>query len=70
MSKLRKCPRCGGTMFLYGYLDGWFEECLQCSYSYEIQSKISRLEAITANTEDEPAHLEMVTSHAALDGCK
>jgi hypothetical protein len=57
-------------MFLYGYLDGWYEECLQCSYSCEIQSKISRLEAITANTEDEPAHLEMVTSHAAFNDYK
>jgi ribosomal protein S27AE len=32
MWKLKVCPRCGGNMFLDLELDGWYEQCLQCSY--------------------------------------
>ncbi len=28
----RKCPKCGGRLFLYNGLDGWYEQCLQCSF--------------------------------------
>ncbi len=28
----RKCPKCGGRMFLYNGFDGWYEQCLQCSF--------------------------------------
>ena len=34
MVKLGRCPRCGGNMFLDTDPDGWYEECLQCSYSH------------------------------------
>ena len=27
----RKCPKCGGTLFLYSDFNGWYEQCLQCS---------------------------------------
>jgi ribosomal protein S27AE len=27
-----RCPRCGGNMFLYNDYDGWYEQCLQCSF--------------------------------------
>jgi len=38
--KLKACPRCGGDMFLNKDLDGWYEECLQCSYSEELKSLV------------------------------
>jgi len=31
-SGLRRCPRCGGNIFLDKDYDGWYLECLQCSY--------------------------------------
>ena len=38
MWKLSKCPRCGGNIFLDIDIDGWFEECLQCSYRHDLES--------------------------------
>ncbi len=73
MPALKRCPRCGGSMFLYGYLDGWLEECLQCSYSCETQKVVSRLGNIPTNEEGEPAHVGVVGSHASVsakDGLK
>jgi ribosomal protein S27AE len=28
----QRCPKCGGNMFLYDDYDGWYEQCLQCSF--------------------------------------
>jgi uncharacterized protein (DUF983 family) len=27
----RKCPKCGGNLFLFNDFNGWYEQCLQCS---------------------------------------
>ncbi|MFC1861877.1 hypothetical protein ACFLX6_01100 [Chloroflexota bacterium] len=37
MWKLRRCPRCGGDIFVGSDLDGWYEQCLQCSYKHELK---------------------------------
>jgi hypothetical protein len=34
--ELKKCPRCGGDMFIERDLYGWYEKCLQCSYYCEL----------------------------------
>lgn len=34
--KLKACTRCGGDLFISRDLDGWFEQCLQCSYRREL----------------------------------
>ena len=34
----RRCPRCGGNLFLDKDSRGWFVECLQCSYSRDLNS--------------------------------
>ena len=36
MWKLKWCPRCGEDMFLREDIYGYYEECLQCSYMYEL----------------------------------
>jgi tRNA(Ile2) C34 agmatinyltransferase TiaS len=36
--ELKKCPRCGGDMFVDGDIYGWYEKCLQCSYCCELRS--------------------------------
>ena len=38
MWKLKGCPRCGGDIFIDRDLDGWHEQCLQCSYQCELKS--------------------------------
>ncbi len=35
--KLKTCPRCQGDLFVDKDLDGWFEQCLQCSYRKELR---------------------------------
>jgi hypothetical protein len=38
MWKLKKCPRCGGNMFMDRDIYGWYEKCLQCGYCCELRS--------------------------------
>jgi ribosomal protein S27AE len=33
----RRCPRCGGNLFLYKDRGGWYVECLQCSYTKDLE---------------------------------
>ncbi len=35
--KVRSCPRCGGDIFIEKDLDGWYEQCLQCSHRHELR---------------------------------
>ena len=35
--KLKSCSRCGGDLFIDHDIDGWFEQCLQCSYRGELK---------------------------------
>ncbi len=37
MWKLKSCPRCRGDIFIEKDLNGWFEQCLQCSYRHEVR---------------------------------
>ncbi len=30
----RRCPKCGGNIYLDKDHYGWYEQCLQCGYSY------------------------------------
>ena len=36
--KLKNCPRCLGDTFVDSDRDGWYEECLQCSYRRELKN--------------------------------
>lgn len=35
--KIKACTRCGGDLFIDRDMDGWFEQCLQCSYRRELK---------------------------------
>ena len=35
--KLKRCPRCGGNLFMDKDHDGWYMECLQCSFTRELE---------------------------------
>ncbi len=28
----KRCPKCGGNVFLHRDFHGWYEECLQCGH--------------------------------------
>jgi hypothetical protein len=43
-----KCPKCGGNIYLDTDFYGWYEECLQCGYTKNLE-KVSR---VGANTGD------------------
>lgn len=36
--KLKGCTRCGGDLFIDRDMDGWFEQCLQCSKRRELKT--------------------------------
>lgn len=55
--RLKKCPRCGGDIFIDRDMDIWYEQCLQCSYSYEINNPFEPKEQrglIQAGAKDAP----------------
>lgn len=37
MWKIKSCPRCMGDIFIDRDMDGWYEQCLQCSYRCELK---------------------------------
>ena len=52
--KFKGCPRCQGDIFIDRDLDGWHEQCLQCSYRHELKN-LAEFEEATAHKEKEPA---------------
>lgn len=36
---LKNCSRCGGDIFIDRNSYGWFEQCLQCGYLYNMSNK-------------------------------
>jgi hypothetical protein len=36
--KPKGCPLCGGDVFIDKDFDCWYEQCLQCSHSKELES--------------------------------
>jgi len=46
--KLKSCPRCGGDIFIDRDLDGWHEQCLQCSYRSELKTLAKFKEPVSA----------------------
>ncbi|MDP3878938.1 MAG: hypothetical protein Q8Q07_01355 [Dehalococcoidales bacterium] len=38
MWKLKNCPRCQGDLFVDRDIDGWYAQCLQCSYRRDLKA--------------------------------
>jgi len=34
----KRCPKCGGNIFLDRDLYGWYEKCLQCGYTCDLET--------------------------------
>ena len=45
--KINGCPRCGGTLFIDRDMDGWYEQCLNCSYRSELKVSVSSSPKVT-----------------------
>jgi len=42
-----RCPKCGGNLYLDRDYNGWYEQCLQCSYMKDlavVYQKSARIE--------------------------
>ena len=36
--RIKSCPRCKGDLFVSSDIDGWFEQCLQCSHRRDLKN--------------------------------
>jgi ribosomal protein S27AE len=36
----KKCPKCGGNVFIDRDVYGWYEKCLQCGYTQDLKALI------------------------------
>ena len=52
--RIKGCPRCGGDVFIDKDLNGWYEQCLQCSYRSELKS-LTGLKKQPIQRDKEPA---------------
>jgi len=37
ISTTRRCPKCGGNLYLDKDYHGWYEQCLQCAYMRDLK---------------------------------
>ena len=49
--KISGCPRCGGSLFVDRDMDGWYEQCINCSYRNELKVPVDS--ALKIDTKDE-----------------
>lgn len=59
--KRAKCPKCGGSIYLDSDVYGWFEQCIQCGYTQNLQ-KVSPVnnnvgDKYTAELDLQPAQI-------------
>jgi len=40
-----RCPRCGGKLFVDNDMDGWYEQCINCSYRNELKASVDLAKA-------------------------
>jgi len=45
--KIKSCPRCGGDTFIESDMDGWYEQCLQCSHRLELKNIAESKESVS-----------------------
>ena len=57
--KFKSCPRCGGDIFIAKDIDGWYEQCLQCSYQRELKD-LAEFKKLTAAVGGNQANIQKV----------
>jgi len=43
----KRCPRCNGNIYLDSDLVGWYEKCLQCSYTRYLETIVEAREKVS-----------------------
>lgn len=46
--KINGCPKCGGSLFVDRDIDGWYEQCVNCSYRNELKVVVGSTEKVAA----------------------
>lgn len=49
------CPRCGGSMFIDNDMDGWYEQCINCSFRQELKDATDH--PVPSAHDHPPAHV-------------
>ena len=49
--KISGCPRCGGSLFVDRDMDGWYEQCINCSYRNELKISVDNAEKVVTEVE-------------------
>lgn len=50
---IKRCPKCGGNVYLDEDQHGWFEHCLQCGYTCDLQGVLNVAEREALKTSSE-----------------
>ena len=45
----RRCPKCGGNLYIDKDYHGWYEECLQCAYMNDLKVVYESKKTVTTN---------------------
>ena len=43
----KRCPKCGGNVYLDRDYYGWYEKCLQCAYTRDLESILEGREEVS-----------------------
>jgi tRNA(Ile2) C34 agmatinyltransferase TiaS len=49
----KRCPKCGGNVYIDKDFYGWYEKCLQCGYASDLQSLVEVREKVGKGSPDQ-----------------
>jgi hypothetical protein len=55
----QRCPRCGGNVFVYRDLHGWYEQCLQCSRIWHLDNVIESRDKVGVAGREEAERMKI-----------
>jgi len=55
----RRCPKCGGNIFVYRDLYGWHEQCLQCSRIWYLDSVVESRDKISVASREKAGRMKV-----------
>jgi len=53
------CPKCGGNVFVYRDLYGWYEQCLQCSRIWYLDNIVEPIDKVSVTGCEEAGRMEV-----------
>ncbi|MFH1032770.1 MAG: hypothetical protein V1767_09440 [Chloroflexota bacterium] len=64
----KRCPKCGGNIYLDRDEYGWYQKCLQCGFNCELESIVdARVRVVRSKLEKLPVEEETESPGASLD---